>query len=45
MWFVLATETPEGIEQCIAEIEQLTGYPVFNMPKKQEFFVGLKFDL
>ena len=45
MWFVLATETPERIDRVLAEIEQATGHPVYNMPKKQEFFVGLKFEV
>lgn len=45
MWFVLATETPERIDQVLQEIEETTGYPVYNMPKKREFFVGLKFEL
>jgi len=45
MWFVLATETPERIPQVLGEIEEITGYPVYNMPKEQEFFVGLKFEL
>lgn len=43
MWFVLATETPEGIRNVLQAIEQATGYRVYNMPKKEEFFVGLKF--
>jgi len=43
MWFVLATETPEGIGHAIARIESETGYPVYNMPKEKEFFVGAKF--
>ncbi|SCZ58187.1 Lrp/AsnC family transcriptional regulator [Thiohalomonas denitrificans] len=43
MWFVLATESPERIGEVIAEIEQRTGYPVYNMPKQEEFFVGLHF--
>lgn len=43
MWFVLATETPERIAAVIREIERVTGYAVYNMPKKEEFFVGLKF--
>ncbi len=42
MWFVLATETPQRIDEVIAEIEQLTGYPVYNMPKQQEYFIGLR---
>ncbi|MCP4284731.1 MAG: Lrp/AsnC family transcriptional regulator [Gammaproteobacteria bacterium] len=45
MWFVLATETPQRIDSVIDEIEQLTGYRVYNMPKEEEFFVGLKFEL
>ena len=44
MWFVLATETPDEIKHTISEIERLTGLPVFNMPKQQEFYVGLKLD-
>lgn len=43
MWFVLATETPAGIAQAISRIEVETGYPVFNMPKEKEFFVGARF--
>lgn len=45
MWFVLATETPERIESVLQEIEQQTGFPVYNMPKKKEFFIGLKFEV
>ena len=45
MWFVLATETPERIETVLAEIEKETGYHVYNMPKQEEFYVGLKFDV
>ena len=45
MWFVLATETPEGIQDCIREIEEITGYHVFNMPKQEEFYVGLRFEV
>jgi DNA-binding Lrp family transcriptional regulator len=42
MWFVLATETPEGIDEAIVRIEAATGLPVFAFPKEQEFFVELK---
>ena len=45
MWFVLATETPQGQQEAIAVIERDTGYPVFNMPKIKEYFVGLKFQV
>ena len=44
MWFVLATETPEQITKVIANIEEKTGLTVYNMPKIQEYFVGLKLD-
>ncbi len=44
MWFVVATETPEQIEQTLAAIEQQTGLAVYNMPKIKEYFVGLKLD-
>ena len=44
MWFVLATETPERIGEAIAAIEKATGFPVYNMPKLEEFFVGLRFE-
>lgn len=45
MWFVLATETPERIPAVIRAIEAATGYAVYDMPKREEFFVGLKFEV
>lgn len=42
MWFVLATETPERIDEVVHEIERANGYPVYAFPKCQEFFVGLR---
>ncbi|HID46524.1 MAG TPA: Lrp/AsnC family transcriptional regulator, partial [Chromatiaceae bacterium] len=45
MWFVLATETPGRIAEVLKEIEALTGYTVYNMPKQEEFYVGLHFQL
>ena len=45
MWFVIATETPEEIEQVIQDIEHTTGYPVYNLPKQEEFYVGLHFQV
>lgn len=44
MWFVLATETPVRLDAVIEEIEQRTGLGVYNMPKIEEFFIGLRFD-
>lgn len=42
MWFVLATETPAGIEAAIRRIEAATGLPVFAFPKEREYFVGMR---
>jgi len=45
MWFVLATEQPEGIARAIARIERETGLPVLNFPKLREYFVGFKLEV
>lgn len=42
MWFVLATETPEGQRETLDRIERETGFPVYAMPKIREYFVELK---
>lgn len=42
MWFVLATETVDGIAQVIANIELATGLTVYAFPKEREFFVEMK---
>lgn len=42
MWFVLATETPQGLDAALQRIERETGYPTYAMPKIHEFFVELK---
>lgn len=42
MWFVLATETPGGIADAIARIEEATGLPVFAFAKEAEYFVEMK---
>jgi DNA-binding Lrp family transcriptional regulator len=44
MWFVIATETPEQVQQIIDAIEQQTGLAVYNMPKIKEYFVNLKLE-
>lgn len=45
MWFVVATATPEELPQTLALIEQQSGYPVYNLPKREEFYVGLHFSV
>lgn len=42
MWFVLATETPEGIATAADAIEGETGIAVLQFPKLQEFFIGFR---
>jgi DNA-binding Lrp family transcriptional regulator len=42
MWFVLATETPRQHAAALERIERETGYPVYDMPKIKEYFIGLR---
>jgi DNA-binding Lrp family transcriptional regulator len=42
MWFVLATERPEGIATAIRRIEAVTGLAVAAFPKEREYFVEMK---
>jgi DNA-binding Lrp family transcriptional regulator len=44
MWFVLATERPERISEVVEDIEAKTGCKVYQFPKLEEFFVGLKLE-
>lgn len=42
MWFVLATETPGGIDVVLKNIEAASGLPVYAFPKIKEYFVEMK---
>ncbi len=42
MWFVLATEAPEGIAAAIDKIERDTGLTVYAFPKLKEYFVEMR---
>ena len=44
MWFVVATERPEGIDEVLAAIERETGYRAIDLPKEREYFLRLKLD-
>lgn len=44
MWFVVATETPEQLTATLSAIGRETGLTVYNMPKINEYFVGLKLE-
>ncbi len=43
MWFVIATEQLNDVDTVVSRIEHLTGFPVYNMPKIEEYYVGLRF--
>ena len=45
MWFVIATEYHHQVEEVVQQLQELTGYKVYNMPKIEEFYVGLRFAL
>jgi DNA-binding Lrp family transcriptional regulator len=44
MWFVVATERAESIRAVLAEIEREAGYRVLDLPKRREYFVGLRLE-
>ncbi len=41
MWFVLATDSRERVDEVNREIEKRCGLPVYNMPKLKEYFIHL----
>jgi len=44
IWFVLAAESESQLNILLESIENQTSYPVYSMPKLDEYYVGLKFD-
>ena len=42
LWFVLATETPGGIDRAVKKIEEECSLPVYPFPKIKEYFVEMK---
>jgi DNA-binding Lrp family transcriptional regulator len=42
MWFVLATERPEEIDEAVTQIKGETGLGVYAFPKLEEFFIGFR---
>ena len=45
MWFVVAVEQPERRRQVLAEIERRAGCKVYDMPKLDKFFIGLRLEV
>jgi DNA-binding Lrp family transcriptional regulator len=44
MWFVVASDDPARLSEVIAEIERETGLRVHDMPKLDEYFIGLRLE-
>jgi len=44
MWFVVATERPDEVQDVLDAIADGTGLEVFNMPKAEEFSLSLRFE-
>ena len=42
MWFVVATETRDGIAETLERIEERTGLAVLDLPKESEYFLELR---
>lgn len=42
LWFVVATDRPERVPEVLREIEACTGERVYDMPKLEEFYIGLR---
>lgn len=45
LWFVVAAEHPERVREVLRAINDETGLPVYDMPKIEEYFIGLRFEL
>jgi DNA-binding Lrp family transcriptional regulator len=44
MWFVVAAETREKVGEVLSDIAARTGLEVFDMPKRDEYFIGLRLE-
>jgi DNA-binding Lrp family transcriptional regulator len=44
MWFVLAAESAEAIDQALARIERIAGVPVLVLPKEREYRIGMRLE-
>ncbi len=45
LWFTLSAESPEALEEAIAEIERKTGLAVIRFPTRRMFKIGVRFNL
>lgn len=44
MWFVVAVERRDAAAGVLASIEAEAGYPVLDLPKQREYFLGLRLE-
>ena len=42
LWFVLATASQAQVDRVIDRIEEVTGHPVYAMPKLKEYFLDVR---
>lgn len=42
LWFVVAVDNARQLPSLLEDIKQHTGYRVYNMPKLEEYYVGLR---
>ena len=45
LWFVVAADDEDRLQEVLGEIERRCGYPVLDLPLEREFFIDLGFDL
>lgn len=45
MWFVVTVDNPDRMQPVLNEIAARTECTVYDMPKLEEFFIGLHFEL
>ncbi len=45
MWFVVAAESRDIIDDVLLDIQDRTGLVVHDMPKQDEFFIGLRLEV
>jgi DNA-binding Lrp family transcriptional regulator len=45
MWFVVASDRPDAIAECLVDIQRATGLVVYDFPKLREFYLGLWLEL
>lgn len=45
MWFVVAAESRAIIDEVLLDIQDRTGLVVHDMPKQDEFFIGLRLEV